>query len=451
MGFFDLFKKQPQTKKETLIYMNTKATKANKKIFEDYKDGNGILATSAMENSFHTSELVFSAVDYIAKAGGQAVPRLYQLDKSGKKLPVKDKKLREWEYRPNPFWSWGTIIELAIQGLLLSGVAPLTFENVKGSYETWFLTQPHNVKVVPDATKFIKGYIYNDKIAYKENELIWIVNPTLNNAYYGLPSVAPLLDTLTLEKDAIESLKEFYEGSVILAGILKAEYALTPQQIEELREQFNALYGKGGSERRGIAVLPAKMDYKTVQASPKDAMLLDSINISEKRVLRVFKLNALVLGGESSSAGKPQELMKVVFNTAVRPYLYRIQDQINLFLGKQFGYGKYHFEFDFGRITELDTALDVKADSARTLFATGLATLNEARNLVDLPEMDFDGADKNIVPAFLTGSEAQFFQDLVAMSKNNSENNTDNSESQNNKPSSVGSTDPLGGDPDLKV
>jgi HK97 family phage portal protein len=451
MGLFDFFKKkQPNNQqqyseaREGSIFILNKATKANKKFIEDYKDGNGKLASSAQENTFHTSELVFSCVDYISKAASQAVPKLYEV-KNGERKPVKDKKLQNWILQPNPFWSWGSIIELATQGLLLSGVAPLTFEINKGEYETWFLTPPSNVTVVPDKSNYIKGFIYNDAIAYKADELIWIINPTLNNAYYGLPSVATLLDTLELEADAIEELKNFYEGSNIISGILKAEYPLTPEQIEELRKQFNALYGKDGSARRGTAILPAKMDYKPIQATPKDAMLLDSLNISEKRVLRVFKLNALVLGGESNSAGKPQELMKVVFNTAVRPYLYKIADQITVFLRNKFK-KPYLFEFDFDRITELDTPLDVKADSAKTLLATGIASLNEAREMVNLDKLNFEGANKNLIPAFLAGSDAKFFQDIVSSDKTDSQ-----SQSTQNSTKPVGSTDPTGGKPDLKV
>ena len=451
MGFFDLFKKKkPKEEKidnpnNSFIFFNTKATKANKKIFKDYTDGSGKIASSGQENSFHTSELVFSCVDYIAKAGSQAIPMLYQLDNKGNRVPVKDRKLRDWIAQPNPFITWGNLIEVSIQGLLLSGVAPLTFEVNKGKYETWFLTPPSKVSVVPDPKKFIKGYIFEtggEEIAYKTEELCWIINPTLNNPYYGLPTVASLLDTLTLEKSAIDDLSSFYEGSNIVSGILKAEYPLTPEQIKDLREQFNGLYGKSGSERRGTAVLPAKMDYKTIQATPKDAMLLDSLNISEKRVLRAFKLNALVLGGESNSTTHPQELMKVVFNTAVRPYLYKIADFMSLFLSQTFG-KQYVFEFNLNRVTELDTPLDVKSDSAKTLFATGIMSLNESRELIGLDKLNFENADKNLVPAFLAGSEAQFFQEMTS-------GNT-NSSTQDNTTKPRGSTSPDGGKSDLTI
>ncbi len=389
-----------------------KATKANKTFGDDYKDGNGKLAKSTEENYFHISELVFSCVDYIGKAASQAIPKIYKVDpKTGDKKPVKDKKLLKWAMQPNEFWSWGDTIELTVQGLLLSGTSYLTFENNKGNYESWFLTPPSKVSIVPDKSKYIKGIIFDEKIAYKVEEVCIIRNPTLNNPYYGVPAVRPLLDTLTLESDSINELKTFYEGSNILGGVIQSELPLNPDQIENLREQFDKLYGKGGSKRRGTAVLPSKMEYKTVQANPKDAMLLESLDVSEQRVLRVFKINSLVLGGESTSTTHPQELMKVVYNTAVRPYLYKIQDSMTMFLRKKFKDDNIVFEFDLDRVVELDTSLDVKASSSKTLYATGVASLNEARNLVGLPKIDAENADKNVLAAYLFGDNFTYIQD----------------------------------------
>ncbi len=417
-----------------------KATKANKTFGDDYKDGNGKLAKSTEENYYHVSELVFSCVDYIGKAASQAIPKVYKIDpRTGEKKPVKDKKLIKWTLQPNEFWSWGDTIELAVQGLLLSGTSYITFENNKGNYESWFLTPPSKVSIVPDKSKYIKGIIFDDKIAYKTEEVCILRNPTLNNPYYGVPAVRPLLDTLTLESDSIKELQTFYEGSNILGGVIQSELPLNPDQIENLREQFDKLYGKGGSQRRGTAVLPSKMEYKTVQANPKDAMLLESLNISEQRVLRVFKVNALVLGGENTSTTHPQELMKVVYNTAVRPYLYKIQDSMTMFLRRKFKDDTLVFEFDLDRVVELDTSLDVKASSSKTLYATGVASLNEARNLVGLPKIEAENADKNVLAAYLFGDNFTYIQDAGKEPTTSTGTNT-------NQPS--GSTNPEGGSAD---
>jgi HK97 family phage portal protein len=319
----------------------------------------------------------------------------------------------------------------------------------KGNYETWFLGPPSAVKIVPDNSKYIKGYIYQDKVSYKADEVCYVKNPTMNNFYYGMPAVRPLLDTLLLEAEAIDELRTFYKGSNIISGVLRSELPLTPEQISELREQFNALYGQGGSQRRGTAILPAKMDYQAIQANPKDAMLLDSLQIAEQRVLRVFKLNALALGGEAASTTHPQELMKAVFNTAVRPYLYKIEAQLTLFLQRKFNNPNIRFSFDFDKIVELETSLDTKSAAAKTLYSTGVATMNEARDLVGLNKLENKYADMNILATYLFGTDFQYIQELNETNREPSGDIQNNTPQQQEETGGAGSTDPQGGTPDM--
>ena len=435
-------KKTPDTTPplNTKLVSVTKATKAQPEIMEEYKDGNGALAKSIEENSLHTSELIFSCVDYISKAASQAILTIEEVNpKTGDAKPIRDKALIKWAKSPNAFQSWGDMIELTLQGILLGGGSFITHELVKGRYESWFLGPPSNVKIVPHAKKFIEGYIYNDKIAYKQEEVCYIRNPTLNNAYYGVPATRPLLDTLLLEGYAINELKEFYEGSSLLSGILQSEFNLSPEQIAEIRTQFKELYGKDGRARGGTAVLPAKLTYKPIQVNPHDAQLIEALTLSDKRVLRVFKLNALALGGEAASTTHPQELLKLQFNIAVRPYLYKIEDQLTIFLQEKMKNENLVVKFNFDRITELEVAVDVNSTSAKTLYSTGILSLNESRAMVGAPKVNEERADKHAVPAFLFGDNIQYIEDDVVL-----DTTTDTQEQPN-------SSDPQGGTADLNT
>ena len=425
MGWFGLFNstKSSETSmdsfdglREIITTTQQKATKASTKYFDTYEGGNSPLSKKSEENFLHSSELVFSAIDYVSKAASQALLVIKKVNaKTGDLEPVTDKKLLLWEKSPNQFQSWGEFIELIVQGMFLSGNSYISHELVKGRFESWFLGPPSNMKVVPDSKRFISGYIYKEKIAYKPDEVIHFKNPTLNNIYYGVPSVRPLLDTLLLEASSIQELKQFYDGSNILSGILQSEYNLSPEQIESVRTQFKELYGKNGLERRGTVVLPSSMTYNTVQATPRDAMLLDSIMVSEKRVFRAFKLNPIALGGVEQATSHPQELMKATFNTAVRPYLYKLQDQLTVFLQSKFG-GDIICYFDLDRITELETPLETKANASKTLYSTGVASLNEARNLVGLPSIEDESADKHILASYLFGADAVYIEDASPQS-----------------------------------
>jgi HK97 family phage portal protein len=448
MGLFNFFKKSPPSHGSAVI-VTTKASKNNEEAMKNYTDGNGSLANSAEEGSLHTSELVFSCVDYIAKAASQAVPRIGIVDKNGKLTPLKpNDKLNEWVKNPNPFFTWGEMIELQVQALLLSGTSFMTLEQNKGKYESWFLGAPSSVKIVPHATNYIEGVIWKDTIAYKNDEVCITRNPTINNLYYGVPAVRPLLDTLNLESYAVADLKSFYENSSMLTGILESEYALAPDQVKALQDQFASLYGTNGSNRGGTAILPGGLNYKPIQSSPSDSKILDSLAISDKRVLRVFKINALALGGENTSTSKPQDLMKSVFNTAVRPYLYRLEDSISLFLQNKFKNTSLRFEFDLDRIVELETSLNSKADAAKTSYSTGLSTLNEARDMIGLPQIDAENANKNILAAYLFGTGAQYIQDGTPLVPGDTNTTPTSSSGNSTSTGGAGSTDPQGGTPD---
>ena len=369
-------------------------------------------STAKEESTLSNSELVYACVDYITKAASQAVPRLYRYDKAGNKVKIRNSKLNRWVETPNPFYSWSDIIELAVQGLLLSGNSFLTFEEVGTEIETWFLTAPHMVNVVPNDEVFIEGYVYgeaNNAIAYGVDEIIHLKNPTLNNPYYGQPTIRPLFDTLVLEAMASDELNTFYKNSAILTGVLQSEYGLSSKQIETISNQFRSLYGRGGANRRGIATLPSGVTYKSIQATPRDAMILDTLNISEERVMRVFKLHPIVLGGSPGATTHTRELMKTVFNTAVRPYLYKIQEQITHFLRQHKQFKGVYFEFDLDRIVELDTAYVNKAEAVVTVSNSGLMTPNEARDILGLPKIDDSRFDSFLIPQHLYGSNVIIF------------------------------------------
>jgi len=453
MGLFDFFKPQgspvTQQEKGSSVLITTKASKNTSEAMKSYTDGNGKLAKSTEENTLHTSELVYSCVDYICKAASQAVPKIGKIDKSGKFVALKaSDKLNSWAKSPNPYFTWGEMIELQIQAILLGGTSFMTFEMVKGNYESWFLGSPSSVKIVPHATNYMDGIIWKDVTAYKSDEICIVRNPTLNNMYYGVPAVRSLFDTLTLESYALTDLKSFYENSSLLTGLLESEYALSPEQINAIQEQFQTLYGKGGTKRGGTAVLPSGLRYNPIQSSPQDAKILDSLAISDKRVLRVFKINALALGGENTSTSKPQDLMKAVFNTAVRPYLYKIEDSMTLFLQNKFKDPSLKFTFDLDRVVELETSLDVKSDAAKNSYTTGLATLNEARDMIGLARVDSENADKNILAAYLFGTGAVYVQDGKLLNPADANTMPSSNSGNNTQDGGAGSTDPQGGNPD---
>lgn len=354
------------------------------------------------------SDLIYSCVDYISKTASQAIPTITS------ERP--NKYLSEWIVSPNPYQPWSDYIELLIQGLLLTGTSFLSFEKYKNRYESWFLGTPIDMEISTDDKNYISGYLYKSTIAYGVDECIAIKNPTINNRFYGQPTVKTLLDMLNLESFATQDLQDFYKNGSLLSGIIKSEYPLSNTQSTDIRDQFNTLYatkkGVRGGQRGGVAVFPNGLTFEPIQSNPTDSKVLDSLQIPEARVYKTFRINPLVLGGGgvTSVGTNPEEVFKTTFNVAVRPYLYKLEDNINLFLRQKFKDNTINFKFDFSRITELETSLDTRAEAARVALSSGILSLNEARKWVGKDPIDVETADFNVLPTYLYGDTVNFYQ-----------------------------------------
>ena len=444
MGLLNWFNKEPtkpstpapQGKSVMGISIN-KATAALPKIVGDYADGGGQLATTQEEGSYATSDLIYACVDYIASTASQAGLQIHEKDAEGKLTPIKDKKIvRLFGYAPNDFYTWGDFIDLAVKSYLLSGNTYMTYEKNGSNLEMWCLTPPSKVTVVPDRKNYVTGYMYNDEVAYKVDEVCHWKNNTVSNEFYGQSAIKPLLDALILEGYGTEDLKSFYENSSVGEGVLTSEFPLTVEQIDQLRDQFKGLYGQEGS-RHSAMIMPNGMTYSNITMSPKDSMLLESLEISEHRVLQSFHLNPLVVGGKLSTyTTNSRELQQMVFNGAVRPILYSMADNLTLFFKKLLKNDSIVVTFDFDRIPELADSMSDKAGNAKTLWSTGLATLNEARDMVGLPKVDHENANKNMIASYLFG-------DGIAIEDLGKPTNEPAGNSQ-----TTGSTDADGGTPD---
>ena len=420
-----------------------KATRASKEIVQDYVDGGQNPATDEVEKYYSTSELINSCVRFIAETAGMAKPRVYRLNpNTGEKLPVRDKKLRDWINRPNPFLTWQNLIELNIKSLLLSGNGYLTFEKVKGTYETWSLV-PSKVDVVPDKTNYLKGYIFDQKIAYKPEEIIHTKIPSIRNFYYGESPVLSLVDSLLLESYSVEELKATYQNGVLIKGVLQSSLPLSPDQIDTLREQFNQLYNAQSKYNRGVAVLPSGLTFEPISMNTKEAGLLDSLGIANQRVLQVFRINPIVLGGLAEATTRIRELYVSVLTNAVLPYIKNVEQQVTLFLRKQYKDDNIVFELDLDEISMLESAFEIKANTIKTLVSTGVLSLNEGRELLNLPKIDSEFADKHVLPAYLVGSEVNFIEDLSETSQLTGNNAGETPQSP------PGSSDPQGGAADM--
>jgi len=374
--------------------------------------------SSTVNDTFITSDIVHKCVDYIAKQTSQVRFNVKQIDKkTGKPVDVKDKKLMAlFKTVPNDYQTWGELLYLDTLAQHLTGNSYITFEKVKGKYELWCIAEPQEMEVVVDKEDgLITGYVFNSLVEYDKSEIIHNKNMILGNNYYGASTITSLIDTLTMEGYATEDIIKFYENGLVSTSILTSEQPLTPKQANDLTSELSLKYGMKNGKRHSLIVLPNNLSIKPLRLSPQEAMLLDSLGITHDRVLSTFHLHRMVLGGDIESyTHSIDELVNLQFTNAVRPVINKFRENLEAFLRRTLKNMDLIIEVDYSNLPEVQLAKLVHHEKARTLYTSGLASLNEARSILGFPSIDAELADQNHLPEFLLGSSLHTIQNLSA-------------------------------------
>jgi len=425
--------------------VTTRATKA-------LQSAGSTLSQTATDTSYNTymatSDLIYSCITYISDNLSQVKFNVGTIDrKTGKIKPHKDKALTEmFNTYPNEYQTWTQLWAQESQSLLISGNSYTTFEKNKGKYEMWNIIPPQDIRIeLNTKTGMIKNYYLGKDIKYKRDDIFHNKLPSISSFHTGSSVLESLLDQLKLEAYATKDLTQFYENSSIGSFVLTSDQPLTMKQSEDIADKIRREYSMDTGNRHKMFTLPNNLKPVPLRISPKDSMILDSLNIAEDRVLQVFKLHKSILGGASDVihyTHNMEALNEVIFNNAIRPHVNRLKDSLQSYLQRIFGDMDLVITVDYSNLPEIHRAVLKHYETARSLNVSGIMSLNEARDVLGLPPILEEFADKHFLPQYLIGSNFVTIEELDEAKVDelrNLNNNTPNT--------SVGADDPEGGAP----
>ena len=412
------------------------------------------MSQAAKDTSYNTymstSDLVYACVSYVADSLSQVKFNVGTIDrKTGKVKGHKDKALTEmFDTYPNEYQTWTQLWAQETQSTLLSGNSYTSFEKNKGKYEMWNILPPQDMQVeLNPKTGMIKNYFLGKSIKYKRDDIFHNKLPSITSFHTGSPILESLLDQLRLEAFATRDLTQFYENSSIGSFVLTSDQPLTLKQSEDIAEKIERDYSMASGNRHKMFTLPNNLKPMPLKISPKDSMILDSLSIAEDRVLQVFKLHKSILGGASDVIHYTHDmeaLNEVIFNNAIRPHVNRLKDGLQTYLQRVFQDPDLVITIDYSNIPEIHRAVLKHFETARTLNVAGIMSLNEAREVLALPPIIEEYADRHFLPQYLIGSNFVTIEEL--------DETTVKELRQVNHPTetpadATGADDPLGGTP----
>ena len=276
---------------------------------------------------------VYACCAAIAESVAMQPLRLY-LNRTNKTEEIKEHIFLDLMQNVNPFMNNFELRELTELYQLLCGNAYwyLVKNKIGVPVEIWIVPAQY-MRIVPDAEKFIIGYIYEapgyGAITFDVDEIVHFKYPNPNDLYYG---VGPLL-AAAYAVDTDEYMNQYgvntFKNSGLPAAVLLSDQNINESDSRRMREQWKQLYG-GTSKAGKVAILAKGLKFEAIQLSAQEMSYIQSKNVTRDTILGIFRVPKSVLGLVEDVNRANAEATEYIFNLrTVKPKLLRSQEKIN--------------------------------------------------------------------------------------------------------------------------
>lgn len=186
---------------------------------------------------------------------------------------------------------------------------------------------------------------------------------------------------------------------------------------EALREEIEARYTGPENAGRPLILGGGVEDVKEIGAqTPVEAALIDQRKLNREEVLGVYNWPPPIAGDlEHGTFSNVAELAKIVFRIVLPPWTGLIQETLTQQLIGNPDPSAHYAEFDFNGAMQGDPPQRMQA--YRTGIGAGILTLNDARELENLPRFDQDAADEPLVMGNNVKPLSQVVAEAAAVAK----------------------------------
>lgn len=298
--------------------------------------------------------------------------------------------------------------------LFTQGASIIIAEKNKDKYSTadmnFYAYDPAAFEIESDGSKLISAFIYKaedgNNISYRPEDIIYIndsIDPS--NLLYSLSRLKALNDVIQIQAGIVSKTKEFTQGGAKDSVIISAKDPIGEKQQKVIKVAFDQFMQSTSSK---TMLINTELKVDKMSNSMSGSEMLDFFKEINQVILDQFNLPPALLGDYSAAgANKNEELLfslRVWFTSMLKPILENIGLQFTRYFRNILGLKGVIVKLDYSEIDILDDFIDAKVDRAIKLHKEGLCSLNEARELAELPRVEAEAADLHFFPAFLLGS-----------------------------------------------
>ena len=362
--------------------------------FSDYLLYNSSTAY-ATEKSMLLSA-VYRCVEVISDSVAQLPLEPYRMDSQGYKVKFTSHptyKLLNKE--PNQRMSRFTFIKTLIVSTLLRGNGYAYIErDGKGDATALHLIPSELVTINrPKTLKEPISYSIAGVGKVESKDMIHILNFSYDGIM-GMSTLQHARHSLGLAMDSDSHAAGFFKGGANIAGILKSDGHLAPDQKQQIKQAWQMAFNPNFGTPNGVALLEGNFTFEPVTVNPSDAQLLETRQFNVVDICRFFGVSPVKAFDLTKSSYSTVEATELAFLTdTLSPLLEKIELEFERKLYKPSEKDSIDVRFDTAMLLRADK--QSLANYYQTLFNIGVVSPNDIRKQLDMPAIE--GGDNTFV------------------------------------------------------
>lgn len=346
------------------------------------------------------------AISLIAGSVASLPVHVYQITENGRKV-LRNHPISKLLNNPNPqFYTGFTFRERMVQNLAGSGNG-IAFINYKNDGTIQSLELP----LKPIRVKIIDGYLVYvveglDKYLFFDDVIHF--NGFGDDPFWGKSPIRVHAENLGISLASQSFAATYFGNGGTIAGVLRTDKHLTPQQKHDLAADWRRKYGGGNTN--STAVLDLGFEYKPIGSKPQESQLLEARKFQVEEIARIFGVPLHLLYSLDRATFNNIEVMNATYvQHTLTNYIERIEAELNR---KLLNDDNLEIRFNMDALMRGD--MNARSDYYNRLFQIAAISPNEIRKLEGLSQ--YEGGDAYYRPLNM---------DIVGSQSNNQNDNAD--------------------------
>lgn len=334
---------------------------------------------------------VYRAVEYIAWSCAGVPWVVHKAGSTEREDSTDQHPVLDLLRRPNPYAGRARFIHDMFVYLLIAGDAYIERvgpNNTSRPPLELYNLRPDRMKVLPgNAFSRVGGYQY-EAGAYKKTfppELIrhlTMFDPLSD--WYGMPPLKAADKSVDQNNDSRTWNVALLQNGARPSGALLSEGNLSETAQKQIKAQIDERHSGPRNAGRWM-VLDGGLKWQEMSISPKDMEWLEGQKLSAREIAICYAVPPELLGdGSNKTYSNYQEARRAFYQETCLPLLDYLRDELNAWLTPLYGTG-FYLDYNSDEIEALQEDRDKLFTRAQGVYRDGLATRNEARQMIGLP------------------------------------------------------------------